>query len=288
MKIGDLLNEGISPIVYHATRADAALNILKNNEFVLRPIFTSSEHSYGGRGFFLSTARSKTGSYAGSYMGNSAGGLVMFTLDGRKLSQRHSGRSVDFFGAGREDNYDEMEDRVFSDKPEIPAIPYILKVDISYPISFITEDTRLAIIELFNILDDMNIPYSIYNDYKHLEAGLKNKEIDKKTALDQLSAQRPVTRWPNYKAPREFNVKDLMGLILYVSGKTKSIPKTTVKMMGEKDLSVLINSAFIAASDDIVENKTSREYLQLIYRFMRKHGLRSYSDLSEWLRDKLK
>lgn len=287
MKVTEILSEGLSPIVYHSTRAVPALNILRENEFVLRPVFTSSEHSYGGRGFFLSTSRSKTGSFAGAYMGNSFGGLVMFTLDGRKIGQRHLGKSVDFFGPNREDNYDEMEDRIFSDKPEIPAFPYILSVDISYPLSFITEETRLALLEIIKILDDRNIPYSIYNDYRHLVSGLKNKAIDKNTALSQLSVPRTSKTWPKYKAPRDFNVKDLMALILFASGKTKKLPKTTEKLLNMDRLEMLINSALISASDDIVENKSSREYLQMIYRFMRANKLRSYKDLYEWIRGNL-
>lgn len=111
--------------MYHGTGLQAAASILKNNKFVLKPSsgteyetkLTSEKSPY-----YLSCARSIRSSYI---EGLSKSWLVVFEMDGRALATRYRIRPVDYWGSPERD---EMEERVMSRDPTIPAAPYIKKV----------------------------------------------------------------------------------------------------------------------------------------------------------------
>ena len=126
----NVVSEGITDVVFHKTPIDRAADIMKTNKFMTSVAFgtPSDKEKNKGKLYFLSTARSPTSQY---YAGLPS---VTFKLDGRKLGQRSKAAAVDYWGDGYE--IDEMEDRVFTDKPFIePAMDYITEVHIGMSIA---------------------------------------------------------------------------------------------------------------------------------------------------------
>lgn len=135
MDLSKLLIERVTDIVYHATSLYKAARIAETDTFQLSPAFASDteQRHTGGRMFYLSTTRSKHGSYSRDTTPNYQGS-VMLKLDGRKLSERYKGGAVDYWGPRwrRDDpSKHEMEDRIMSDEPVIPnASDYILEIHV--------------------------------------------------------------------------------------------------------------------------------------------------------------
>lgn len=126
--VKNVLNEVVSDIVYHGTSIIRLNSILKNNKFMSSvAVGTSSDKRVNkGRTYFFSIARSKTSNYLVKLGRNSC----IMVLDGQKLSQNYKGSSVDYWGPSWNDS-DEMEDRIFTEKPYIEnALKYIEEVHI--------------------------------------------------------------------------------------------------------------------------------------------------------------
>jgi hypothetical protein len=139
MKLLEILEEGLSDIVYHSTMLRSAINILETGQFELQASFAKeTESSINNSGFYLSTTRSRTGEYhtGGKKDQYISDFTVLFELDGKKLSQQYKAKPVDYWGPLFKDSNtgsplkDEMEDRVFSRTRTIPSLPYIKKIDI--------------------------------------------------------------------------------------------------------------------------------------------------------------
>ena len=124
----EILNEAISKL-YHFTRLDRALMILKSGELLLTPTVKPAEqklHKDVGvadfkGSFFLSTTRTITGSYH-----NLSKTGVLFDIDGRALNLHGTVRPVLYFDG-------EYEDRLISNKSEIPIDGVITGVRILVP-----------------------------------------------------------------------------------------------------------------------------------------------------------
>jgi pyrimidine deaminase RibD-like protein len=115
----DIVQEGISPIVYHYTRAITARNILSTGEFQLSSTLGSVEEQYAPKGYpyFLSTTRTRRGGYH-DFIGSDA---VLFVLDGTWYSRHYKGAPIDYWlnRDPLQSNHraHEAEDRIFSKDP---------------------------------------------------------------------------------------------------------------------------------------------------------------------------
>lgn len=162
MKITSL-HEGISPIVYHFTSIYGAGKIASENRFRLTAAYANpSEREMGvDKLFFLSTTRSANGGYTrrGAYTRN-----VVLKLDGRKLAQNYKGRPVQYFSRNyikMDQNFDETEDRVFSDSPIIPdAASYILEAHVLV-VGEVLEARDRSVIKAMKL---RQIPFFLYQD----------------------------------------------------------------------------------------------------------------------------
>ena len=124
------LEEGISQVVYHFTNTAALANILKTNKIMTSVAYgTSADADINKKKlYYLSLARSMTSTYT-----KSGRGAAVMKLDGRKLGNTYKGAPVDYWGPGW--STDEMEDRIFTDKPYIePADRYIEEIGVPMPI----------------------------------------------------------------------------------------------------------------------------------------------------------
>lgn len=101
-----LLKEGISDIVYHFTSLFAGYRICVENEIKLQSTFAKdAEVVKGGKEFYLSTTRVRDVNVG--YGSKFKMGGVRFCLDGRKLSNRFSGRPLNYWN-GLTDKFEYM------------------------------------------------------------------------------------------------------------------------------------------------------------------------------------
>lgn len=128
--IKQLITAKATAVLYHGTGIIAASKILTQDKFLLKPSDGTEAEDIlaGGRsGYYLSCARSMLSEYIQN-LGQSW--LCILELDGTALSTKYRIRPVDYW-AGM--NRDEMEDRVWSQAPAIPALRYIKRVYVSVP-----------------------------------------------------------------------------------------------------------------------------------------------------------
>lgn len=126
------LAEGLSPILFHSTDINNITQILNTDRFRLTAVVGTDSDlaANAGKYYFMSFARSPASSYFNYYHANVNAYLE---IDGRKLSNNYAGVSVDYWG--REFKKDEMEDRLVTDKHEIPrASSYIRAIHVCLPL----------------------------------------------------------------------------------------------------------------------------------------------------------
>jgi hypothetical protein len=98
---GDNLNEGLSPVLYHATQLGNAVSILRDNTFNLtNTLGLKSERGIQKKFYYISFARSLTSGYY--YFENPQKGIVYFKIDGDKLGNRYKGLPVDYWSSPSE------------------------------------------------------------------------------------------------------------------------------------------------------------------------------------------
>lgn len=187
----------LTDIVFHGTSVDNAISILKQNKFLLAfsKIAAEDKHSSSTKyHFFLSTARSKTSAYLKN--GNQP---CIFVLDGRKLSQRYSGKAVNYWSeTPLYKNEKEKEDRIFSKNVHIPqATSYIKELQIS-----IDSVTRNKLKALLLTAKNKSIPIKVYRTFKGLltnkPSDLLNekqiKEYIKGVSVNKIEKQEPTVK----------------------------------------------------------------------------------------------
>ena len=130
--------------LYHITTKFAALGIVQHNEFHLVPAEGTQSEENLARSYYLSTTRSKTGSYTRQQLCESS---VILELDADKLATRYKMISVDYWGRDfykKEGGHDvklhsernEQEERILCSKPRISnALSYIRSIHCAMPSS---------------------------------------------------------------------------------------------------------------------------------------------------------
>lgn len=285
MRIEDVLLEGISPIVYHFTNLRNLYDILHNNMIELSPgSFTKDVEAEKGKGgYYLSTTRTRTGSF---HVNQSFGALIK--LDGKKLSQNLSGKAVDYYPTSMRDYNPkgfEQEDRIFSNKPQIDnAQKYILGIDILLSSSDIaaTDSLKKKYKQLaytaYSYGKKNNINIRIYDNKKDFIAGSSNTvsfEDIKKMNTGDKSATKDIRRQSTDK-----DIQDLA--FIYKALKFEDFNKFSKEEQrflkdylryfeGEKN-----NPAgLISTLHNVTPSKNARRLLQGIYEQMRKYGIKN-------------
>lgn len=144
-----IIQEGLSPVVYHYTYIANLVKICQSNEFKLSIGFASSDESSLNRGrlYYMSTTRSRSDGWTK--------GNVRIVLDGTTLNRNYKAFPVSFFKATLNKS-NEMEDRIVNDHPII-----------KYPHKYITEvhiesDTIPPVV--YNYFNKYGIPIFLYAD----------------------------------------------------------------------------------------------------------------------------
>lgn len=180
MKLIEILTERVSDVVYRIVPGTTALRNLQTNSIQLTPVIypTSKDASFQkGRFFYLSLARTPNNSF---FKIRSDRNLVIFVMDGRKLSQNYKGVPVNYFDDPKSDiNKFEAEDRIISNKAVITDMSkYVKEIHVNID----TDDSDIDLINRINDLSSkLHISTYLYvNDCDSFIKLNKRKSIDSK------------------------------------------------------------------------------------------------------------
>lgn len=140
----NLLLERISSVVYHITGLSNLYNILVKDKFILTGKVGSEMDDLHSELFYFSTARSKHSYYVNTRLETYK---TIIELDGDKINNRYKGKGVQYWDKGKNKvlgnnaridilKVSEMEDRILSNKSEIPNAKSYMK-SISILLDFI-------------------------------------------------------------------------------------------------------------------------------------------------------
>lgn len=180
----DMLNEGLSNILYHFTYTSSLLSILKYNKFATSSNLGSNADSWKdkGRFYFFSTQRTKGMSGYARHHGN-----VAIVLDGRKLNYTFKGYATDYWNwSKKRSDYksigdytnalqsEENEDRIVTNKPYIDnANKYIIEIHI-----LVNEnEDKDRVYEIESLCKNLNVPVFFYTDDNSFKLQDKRKAI---------------------------------------------------------------------------------------------------------------
>lgn len=164
MRITDFM-EGFTDTVYHVTTPHNAYQILSNDEFKLSyKINNGTDQAMtGNKMYYLSTTRSRHGNYHRHWTV-----MVMFELDGRGLGRNYKSVPVDYWNYDTyeiNNDSDEMEDRLVTNKPTIPALKYIRKCYILLE----PQGRNEYSFEVYRMCRKNKIPVFVYDDKKEFK-----------------------------------------------------------------------------------------------------------------------
>lgn len=187
--IKNIIKESITPIIYHFSKINKVINILENNNFILRLALEGNKPINKNKFFFLSTTRIKNSNIGFPATMAKYDSLVRLELNGQKLNNNYKSIPVSYWNPSRDINdpeykhytnnkyskefyqnfnkHDENEDRIIHDKKYIPnANKYITKIDV-----FVNEvDINNQELQYLKFLaDQLNIPIYFYDDLKYFD-----------------------------------------------------------------------------------------------------------------------
>ena len=112
--------------LYHKTSKSNAVDILRSGMLMLATgrVTGLEDALQSNYIYFASLTRSRTGSYHYGEDGSKTDD-IMFTLDGTALSNRYPIKPVDYWSGNPVNSRKEAEERLLSDKRDIPIIKYI-------------------------------------------------------------------------------------------------------------------------------------------------------------------
>jgi len=172
----ELLAEGGTDILYHFTYSGRLLNMLDTNTLYLTNSISAKAEATKGKTYFMSFSRTKSTEHGyGAQFRNP--GSVRLKFNGQKLGHNYKFMPIDYWQYPRTPEFmnqksgDEMEDRIISDKDEIPnANKYIISIDVFISKEGIEE-------ELITKAKKLGIKINFFNNYKDFASGDSNRAI---------------------------------------------------------------------------------------------------------------
>lgn len=308
IRFKDLISEGvISPVLYHVTDIGRTLSILDENKFRLTPAYGSGSDMklQKEKLYFLSASRVKYGGYART---QSPTGSVTIELDGKELGNNYTSVNVDYWGdeirksakasgnIERFMKYDENEERIITDDPEIePASKYIksLHVSIGDPSldepSERKEKTKKRLKQLERFSNNLDIPIYFYTDPQNWKRQRKGKAY---TSISEL--------FPNLNDVGEYEkeVPPIYSEGVYLPGVVDILKKDKIENLSEEGQKVykklrgkgVPRNFDKVLKSDIHNNRSNPKLLdkiKFISRQMKKAGKSSIEGLVEILNKKV-
>jgi hypothetical protein len=264
----------------------ASKNFLDENRITLNPYVYDSEvlksNNPKKKLYFLSTSRIKFGGYSLSEFYNKKIGIIL-VLDGNKLSEQMSNRSVDYWGKAfrnsgdtkeqkkyNEMKYNENEERFFSDKPFLAPLNKYVKAIYVYCPAYEKDykertdeesDLFFKVIKMAQRANSLRVPFFVTgkeSEFKVLKGEAIKAGDYSMTIPDLIHAIK--TKTP----PTNKNLRFLKDYSYY---KNERILKDEAKYM-HNDLLNMMN----------LEKDVMHEFLEL----MRKSGNRDISSFLKW------
>lgn len=287
MKLNISVSRG-SKTLYHKTSTGALATILSENKFVLSPApANESEQQFGqNEHYYLSMARLKTGSATLLDSHTS----VMLVLDGERLGSRYKIRPVDYWGPEyRELGKNEMEDRLFTNKSEIPrAKSYIKEIHILINNDLMDDRYRKRLKPLFVSLIKSKIPFYVYTDRKAAGLLQKRKAV-KPTEIDLVVKDKDILRQPTYyRHDRRYLKPYYQLLVMPISAKLDESQKRIVDQAWRyaHDFNPSFGNELHNAKND--KTTANHKYIAKILGQMRKHKLKGVDDVRQYIVEKWK
>ena len=276
--VANILKEGITDITFHKTSLWQAADIIKNNKFMTSVAFGTETDMKPNKDrlYFLSTMRSPAADY---YRAPPA---VIFKLDGRKLSYNHKGSGMDYWGAGW--GKDEMEDRLYTDKPYIDnAMSYIKEIHIVMEIPEGGESDmildRLKEAELIHKIAESNkIPVFFYGNEKDFEILNRTKRMTFEQWKEAFKGAEQSFREPmsgySYKKRPDGWLVDIIEIIKGIeTGDTSSIDKSYRSMWYRlKYYSRELDRQIANSIHNNKSDPSERDNIAFVGRHAKKHG----------------
>jgi len=312
----NLLQEGISPLLFHITSIKSLYEMLSGDRLFLRPLLRSmadtvadpSGISSTGKGkveklFFLSTARTMHSQYIDSSFDRSRAHVVL-ELDGRLLSTRYSGNPLDYWGKDFRNMLSgkyEQEDRIYHTEPYIPnATKYIKAIHIHMPQTYIdkqlkeNDNMKKFISGSLLVAKRKGVPVHFYND-KATFFSRRNP-----VNFDVSALKRTVEPFSSsiYREDRNNTVLVARGLARFmtevedVKTMDKVLDEPTKKWLRNNmfktrgDLGQTVQILFNDLSDVSISTDASRDAAKQLAKVMSKYHMRSPSDFGELIINK--
>lgn len=260
----ELLNEGLSEIVYHFTNLDRANKIVSSNQFNLTNVGAGKADSQINRGklyyFSTTTSRHHNIGYAASLQSN---GLSRFTLNGNKLNNNYKSTRVDYWGMPKDPSsypssagegkslykhisrQNELEDRIITDKNTIKsANKYINTLEVLV----LSEEVKKLAGTTKTLCENNGIIFFCYDDINTFNGSIKEKAIsvDSSDELD-LGGKEYVGPYSGLFAFLVYKNEDKIDT--YING-LKSIGVNTESLLEEsKDMLEKLNYYLIPNDD---------------------------------------
>lgn len=280
-----------SAILYHILTLQHATMAVQKDALRLAPVVGNDfEQTLGAKMYFLSAARSR---YSDYFRNNNSGNKVIFVLDGEKIGHNYEVRPVNYWHNSQYNKDDEMEDRIFSNKPSIPLLRYLKSVHFVVSPHFNGSDT----LGLIAACKRANIPVYQYADREELLT------LDPKKAIPVVATKQVQKLGKGLKAYEDgYELKALWSLLSVPKEKIKRIrgkPSVgeTFVARGKQYAAALRKMAdFATGSYGMTSTDASnllrggrsemaQKYRHKIVAYMKKHGL-THENLRQHLRDK--
>lgn len=275
----------LSTILYHSTSLHALFQILEQDKFQLTPSLGTDSDNLYTKPFFLSLTRSRVGQYHYP-VSDYHSATTLLVVDGDLLERRgFTGGPVNYWGPDYKHTKNEMEDRIFSDKSEIPnAHSYIKEIHFFGAAINKRDSSSDAYVRLLRkalfAAKLYKIPFYIYDSAK--DFNLLNK-LKARTTLPNLKTP-PVDSY--YSSSRTDWFARYTEL-LYATDRSKLSRDAAYQLsriLGRWDNKESISSL----KSDMHNSKTGTSQPNFIkfYGHMKKFNLKDAKDVIEFIRNK--
>ena len=277
------LQERVSSTLYHYTNVYAGAKIMQQGQFELTSVLgTDWEQRFAPPGYpyYLSATRTLTGGYH-DYVGSAA---VMFVLAGDWFNARFPGNAVDYWGNRAPDQSrhraHEAEDRIFSKRPTmglggVQAVHVLVKPDAE-------PNRRTWARQLIMAVKKRGIPAYLYSDEKAWRRFDTSHTAPVSTLRGEISYGRSPSRHRGYLMP---------WMELMFGQDQARLSKRADQLRYNLNYHYNAQDAVRSLGTDLgnarkPDSGPDREHAVKIIDLMRRNGLKTLSDLVNWIRDR--
>lgn len=236
-------------ILYHYTHLSNLADIVESDKFNLTFASGANEKlTKGKKMFYLSTTRTPVGEYAYPYYKNDI--QILIVLDAGKLSRKYKIVPIDYWGR-QEIKRDEAEERIVSEKDEIPASPYIKEVRIYIPENYDLSERNES--RYFRLLIDSRIKIKIWDNLNYFLTG-RGKEVTERYICKRYDEEMfDGIKWLSSDIPPDNYYYDWKRFKKSIHNNLKS--KIPIFRKAYQELANLIKKNKVRSLDELIKKK---------------------------------